>query len=94
MQSPVEHELQFGGKPSPQSIVDCVKHARKPNNSTARAISETNCPPASAKHVTYHHSMIKGGGKGLGILQHLQVASFRLSVFFLLIYNPNTITNQ
>lgn len=52
MQWSVEQELQVRGKPSPQSIVDFVKHARKPNNSTARAISETNCPPASAKHVT------------------------------------------
>jgi len=63
MQSSVEQELQFVGKPSPQSIVDFVKHARKPNNSTARAISETNCPPASAKHVTCH-SMDKQGKKG------------------------------
>jgi hypothetical protein len=60
MQSSVEKQLQFGGKPSPQSIVDFVKHALKPNNSTARAISETNCPPASAKHVTCH-SMTKEG---------------------------------
>ena len=60
MQSSVEQQLQFGGKPSPQSIVDFVKHALKPNNSTARAISETNCPPASAKHVTCH-SMTKEG---------------------------------
>jgi hypothetical protein len=54
MQSSVEQELQFGGNPSPQSIVDFVKHARNPSNSTARAISETYCPPASAKHVTCH----------------------------------------
>jgi hypothetical protein len=82
MQSSVEQELQFGGNPSPQSIIDLVKHARNPSNSTARAISETYCPPASAKHVTCHLSFkgkkVRNTGSFTNTNLHV-VASFNIS---------------
>ena len=52
MHSSVVLVTHDAGKPSPASMVDWAKHARKPSNSTALAIPDTCCPPASAKHVT------------------------------------------